>query len=451
MQNNTNISAPDQETSHYTEPQTILDRHHKHSRFSCGLALVSMACIPLTHADQKTTTSLTNAGNGIERKIQTMDGAANSVLSLAFNNEKKTHGFNYNLLESYSLSTSSEQGKSVPEILEGTNKAKPHQLAQSFLPPAPKISQKSQNTTAWTTDKQTAFQSLGFDFSVTAQAHSGRFDWSIGSDMTGTRSPNILSELTYDALDINILTYDYVKRFTLTKAFTGSLEISYSKGGIDNGTVYDADYFGDYRTDTKSLSESDPAGSDISGRQVTLGLTRALSTQTQLTFLGGYAQNNQAFVKRQGVQLVSARNAGVPAAGTTFNNLNSTYKTTWKSGFIGTQLTHTSGAHRFKFRTELHGADYYAEADWNLRAAFQHPKSFEHLAGGSGLNTEFSYSFAMDKNLLLTFSAQRERWQTRDGLDRVFLTNGQTITTRLVETNWESTGYGIGITYVGGL
>lgn len=375
--------------------------------FSQGLALLSLISMPLAHAEETSTQSaLTN-------DIATTDNAT--------------------------------QGAAM------RGAARTPLLAQNFLPKVNSLESPRHHKRQQNAKPNSALQGLGFDFSVTAKAHTGHFDWSIASDMTGTRSPNILSELSYESLDVNIVTYDFVKRFSLTQAFTGLFELSYSKGGINNGTVYDADYYGDYRTDPKSLSESDPSGSDISAHQITLGLTRSLTQSTQLSLLGGYAQNNQAFVKRQGLQLFSASTAGVPSEGTTFNNLNSTYKTTWKSGFIGTQLTHTTGAHRFNFRAEFHGADYYAEADWNLRSAFQHPKSFEHIADGTGLSAQFSYAYALDENLQFTLSANHEQWQTRDGLDRVFFASGRTVTTRLLETNWESIGYGIGITYTGGL
>lgn len=330
------------------------------------------------------------------------------------------------------------------------------QLAQGYLP-STRIDIKQstpESAPKWTPTEKSTRSVLGagsFDFSVRAQSYSGRFDWSIASDITGTRTPTVLSELTYEAPDISVLTYDYVKRFPISSSLSGSLEISYSKGGVTDGIAYDADYLGDNKTDTKSLSQADTTGSDITAQHITLGISRFLTGKTQISLLGGYARNSQAFVKRQGVQLYAARNTGVPAAGSTFNSLNSTYDASWKSGFLGTKLTHTTGAHRLTLRAEMHGAKYYAEANWNLRAAFQHPKSFEHIANGTGLNTSLAYEYALDKNLLLTLSAQREQWQTQDGLDRVFLASGQTVTTRLIETNWESTGYGIGITYVGGL
>jgi hypothetical protein len=337
----------------------------------------------------------------------------------------------------------------VPTTRLGFSQDVNQQLADNLLPPLPTTQASAEKP--WAPGQPSLFQDKGFDFSVKAESYTGRFDWSIASDMTGTRTPTILSELTYDALNINVMTYDYVKRFVLTQSLTGSLEVSYSKGGISEGTVYDADYYGNGRTDPKSLSASNPTGSDISARQASVSVSRRLSDHTHLAVLGGFAQSSQEFVKRQGVQMISARGANVPAVGTTFNNLDSSYSATWKSGFLGSQITYARGAHRLKLRAEFHGADYYAEADWNLRAAFQHPKSFEHLATGTGLNTKLSYDIAIDKNLSLSFSAHREHWQTRDGLDRVFLATGQTITTRLVETNWERTGYGIGITYVGGL
>lgn len=448
------------EQAHHLKNPTDERRHH----FSQGLALLSLISMPLAQAEETHTHTTINQSADMV-SIGTMQNVKSTPLhqdsllaeqrSFSKNvssNENAIDSFiERNILTKTDFNAATTLASNRPRTLEDVSQEKSKQLAQKLLPSARDAESSRNANAAWDGKTTGAFRSLGYDFSVTAKAHTGNFDWSIASDMTGTRTPNVLSELSYEALDINVLTYDYVKRFSLTKSFTGRLEVSYSKGGIDNGTVYDADYFSDDRTGQKSLSASDPAGSDISAQQITLGISRNLTEHTQFTLLGGYAQNNQAFVKRQGLQLFSARTAGVPAEGTTFNNLNSTYQTTWKSGFVGSQLTHITGAHRFNIRAEFHGADYYAEADWNLRSAFQHPKSFEHIANGSGLNTQFSYTYALDRNLQLTVSANRERWQTRDGLDRVFLASGQTVTTRLLETNWESTGYGIGITYTGGL
>ncbi|MEJ2682281.1 MAG: hypothetical protein P8176_12475 [Gammaproteobacteria bacterium] len=293
-------------------------------------------------------------------------------------------------------------------------------------------------------------KTINFDFAISSENHTGHFDWSIASDITGTRSPNVLSELTYDNLDISDLNYQTAMRWKLSDTLTGLIELNVMQGTVNTGQVLDADFIGNDKTKTKSLSQSNPSGSDLHAIALAFGLQRYLRPSTHLAFMVGAQEHSQDFIKRNGLQMITAGNSGIPAVGTTFTQLNSSYKTNWTSGFVGTRLTQFFGRRQLEWRLDYHRAAYYAEADWNLRSSFQHPKSFEHLANGHGILSTLTYRHPLFDHVFLTLSIRHENWQTKDGMDRLFFANGNTSTTRLIETNWSRRGYGLGLVYRGG-
>jgi hypothetical protein len=87
---------------------------------------------------------------------------------------------------------------------------------------------------------------------------------------------------------------------------------------------------------------------------------------------------------------------------------------------------------------EYHWVDYSAEADWNLRDDFQHPKSFEHEAYGDGWVAGVGVNYALNQQFSLGLSGDYLSWNTDSGTDRLYLANGSIVDTRLNEVNWES-------------
>jgi len=98
------------------------------------------------------------------------------------------------------------------------------------------------------------------------------------------------------------------------------------------------------------------------------------------------------------------------------------------------------------FRFEYHFADYYAEADWNLRTDFEHPKSFTHEADGRGLVFTVGAEYNLNDNWTLDVNADVQDWRTEAGIDRTFLSSGIATDTRLNEVNWESYALMVGAT-----
>jgi hypothetical protein len=74
-------------------------------------------------------------------------------------------------------------------------------------------------------------------------------------------------------------------------------------------------------------------------------------------------------------------------------------------------------------------AFYYGWADWNLREDFTHPKSFEHVAVGHGL--ELSGGIGVGGRVRASVEAVCQLWATAAGIDRTFFSSGAYSETRL--------------------
>jgi len=291
------------------------------------------------------------------------------------------------------------------------------------------------------------FDQLEFGFSVNTQAHRSQFDWSIAADMSGEKNPNTLSELEYDALELQVLETRFSTTYPLNPDIDFTFNLGLSSGHIDSGQVIDSDYSGNNKTNPRSISYSDPNGSSIEYQDISFEISNTLSQKTKVGLLLGFSKQTQTFVKRNGLQVFSARNSSAPEVGTTLTNLNSSYQAEWDSQFLGFKLKQAIGKHALSLNFNYHFSDYYASANWNLRKTFQHPKSFEHLANGTGLSSEINYMIPLFDHWHLNLSAYHEKWQTEEGVDRVFLIDGSTPTTKLNQAQWESFGYGLGLNY----
>jgi outer membrane autotransporter protein len=132
--------------------------------------------------------------------------------------------------------------------------------------------------------------------------------------------------------------------------------------------------------------------------------------------------------------------------------LDSTYDAEWKGPWIGFDLRFmareiTTFAHRFEpyFTYGYHWADYHAEADWNLRDDFAHPKSFEHDADGTGWKIGTGFNVWLHPNWALNFNYDYQDWSTDGGTDKVFFSDGSTAKTKLNEVNWTSYALSLGV------
>jgi opacity protein-like surface antigen len=138
--------------------------------------------------------------------------------------------------------------------------------------------------------------------------------------------------------------------------------------------------------------------------------------------------------------------APLPATGA-FLNLNSTYNARWFGPWAGADAAYRFGNFTLNGTAELHYAFYTADADWNLRNDFQHPKSFEHRATGVGFVWGAGLEYAFTGNISVSGNFEYQLWQATDGTDKTFFVNGTPRDTKLNEVNRDSIGGNIALKY----
>jgi len=267
-------------------------------------------------------------------------------------------------------------------------------------------------------------------------------DWNIAGDINGN-NPNILSELEWEGLESFQLKLVNKTVFDQLFLLRGSL----AYGWIFDGENQDSDYLGDNRTLEFSRSNNNSDDGNMLDASFGIGwqFTFGRSDFVMAPVIG-YSYHEQNLTMTDGYQTI-------PPLGP-FPGLDSTYETEWKGPFIGLD---------FSFRTdekskitpeietlisiEYHLADFYAEANWNLRTDFAHPKSFEHEADGYGIVFSTAVKFLFDYHWSFNINLDYQNWSTDAGTDRVFFANGTIVETQLNEVNWTSYAIMAGIEY----
>jgi len=267
-------------------------------------------------------------------------------------------------------------------------------------------------------------------------------DFNIAGDINGN-NPNIISELTWKDLESFQLKMAGKTTFHQLVMLRGSLAYSW----IFDGKNQDSDYLGDDRTleFLRSNNNSDEGNmrdaSFVIGWQFTFGRSDFVMAPVI-----GYSYHEQNLTMTDGYQTI-------PPSGR-FSGLDSTYETEWKGPFIGLDFTfRRDEKSKIKpdietfLRIEYHMVDFYAEADWNLRTDFAHPKSFEHEADGYGFILNTGVKFLFNYNWLLNVNLDYQNWSTDPGIIRFFNSDGTTSMQQLNEVNWTSYAIMAGIEY----
>ncbi|MDT8334588.1 MAG: hypothetical protein RQ753_02725 [Desulfurivibrionaceae bacterium] len=282
------------------------------------------------------------------------------------------------------------------------------------------------------------------DFKFHTGYRIDQFDWNIADDLSGSATPNILSELIWEDLDIYQLGVESDWRISNNRVpFLGLLTGGVSYGNIFAGSNRDSDYDGDNRTLVFSRSENDGGDGEVWDLSIAAG--------PEFVFFGGgfglapllgYSYHEQNLTSKEGFQTV-------PPHGS-FTGLDSSYDAVWKGGWLGINLRVTpSDSLALSGRFEWHRAEYRAEANWNLRDDLQHPVSFAQTADqAEGLVARLGAELAVSRKAWLTLDAAYMRWQAEDGIDTVYFADGSASRTRLNEANWESLGLALGLKVV---
>ena len=309
----------------------------------------------------------------------------------------------------------------TPAVIAGTN---PVSEAKSFLGAEKKKSTR-----------------LETDFGLGAGYRVDELDWNIAGDINGN-NPNVLSELTWEDVESYQVKLQGSLVWPNIIAFKGSADYAW----IFDGENQDSDYLGDNRTLEFSRSNNSTDDGYLWDISLAVGYPLRFGQTVIGTFtpLVGYSYHEQNLK-------ISNGNQTIPDLGP-FSDLDSSYNSEWKGPWIGFEMRFKARqiktvAHQFEpyFSYEYHWADFHAEADWNLRDDFAHPKSFEHDADGSGWKVDTGVNFRFHRNWAMSFKYEYQTWSTDSGTDKVFFSDGSTGRTKLNEVNWTSYALSLGV------
>jgi hypothetical protein len=267
-------------------------------------------------------------------------------------------------------------------------------------------------------------------------------DWNIAGDINGN-NPNILSELTWKDLESFQLKMAGKTTFQQLLMLRGSLAYSW----IFDGENQDSDYNGDDRTLEFSRSNNNSDAGNMLDASFGIGWQFTFCTNDfVMAPVIGYSYHEQNLTITDGYQTI-------PSSGP-FPGLDSNYETEWKGPWIGLDFTFRADEKRKMapaietfINIEYHWADYYAQADWNLRTDFAHPKSFEHEADGHGFILNTGLKFIFNYHWLFNVNLDYQNWSTDPGIIRFFNADGTTPMQQLNEVNWTSYAIMAGIEY----
>lgn len=275
-------------------------------------------------------------------------------------------------------------------------------------------------------------------------------DWNIASDITGTQTPNVLSELTWDNIDV--MEFEgRVRHFEPvdSKILRGGVMLEgRMTGGVTlSGDNQDSDYDGNDRTQEFSRSNNDSSDGQSFGLSAAVGYRLNIAERvrpTSHTFLTvtplvGYSWDRQLYKMRNGVQTIPPDGA--------FDGLDSRYESRWYGPFVGVEASLEHNSHMLTVRGERQSLDYKGEADWNLRSDFMHDPSYKHRADGNGTKLGVEYSYAMGKSYDLTLDYNYLKREARNGDDITYFADGTTGRTRLNAVNNDSQALRLGLTY----
>jgi hypothetical protein len=267
-------------------------------------------------------------------------------------------------------------------------------------------------------------------------------DWNIAGNTLLGNYVNVLSELTWN--DIEIYQLEFRNKTILRNAFY--LRGSLGYGWILGGDNQDSDYLGNNRTLEYSRSNSSTDDNNVWDASLGLGYQfRFRSGKLGITPLIGYSYHQQNLTMTNGNQTVASIYTSPVGP---IEGLDSTYNADWNGPWIGLDINYKfDKKHTIYAEVEYHRADYYAEANWNLRADLNHPKSFEHTADGNGIVISMGGSTSFKKQWTLNINFDYQKWSTDTGTDRVFFSSGTTLETPLNEVNWQSYAVMMGVAY----
>jgi len=275
---------------------------------------------------------------------------------------------------------------------------------------------------------QPAMAGADTSFKVGAAYRTDQLNWNIASDLSGTATPNILSELTWD--NLGIVQLDTGMAIEMNRIV---FRVNADYGWIVTGDNQDSDFNGDNRTLEFSRSNNDAGAGNVWDVSTAVGYR--LGDGYFLTPLVGWAIHRQNLRIRDGFQTIPATGA--------FSGLDSRYDAQWTAPWLGFDAGMDMDATRIKINFAYNFITYSAEADWNLRTDLAHPVSFRHDATGYGIDVGADVAQKLSDVWSLDASFRYRKYKASNGTDTTFPATGGSSATRLNEVNWESFSGGI--------
>jgi hypothetical protein len=272
----------------------------------------------------------------------------------------------------------------------------------------------------------------GVSFNASIASRTDNFRWNIAGDSNG-RNPNILSELSWEAIRIEEL-----RLAAEAEAFRMSFQGYFAVGRIISGRNQDSDYFGDNRTMEVSRSNNVADMGRTQDYRFSLGFPVGDLKQGRMTPRLGWGQALERLSTTNGNQTIAT--AGLTPPLGPFPGLNGRYEHRWRGILLGVDagtkiVPRLEVAGSFRFYPQL---NYLADADWNLRPDIAHPKSFEHTANGKGWDLDLSAFYDLGEGMDFGVEMDWRHWRASNGTDRTFYPDGSSFDTRLNEVVWNS-------------
>lgn len=253
------------------------------------------------------------------------------------------------------------------------------------------------------------------DVTVALGSREDYVRWSI-SDFD--RDPNIYSELTWE----NLRSY--------YAAIHGSYEVDnlvitgfFGRGYIVSGDNQDSDYDFSDRQGEFSRSNNQSDGNSVMDREIAVGLSLLERRQVRLAAGIGYANRVIDLVMTNGYQTVSTPGRTPPIG--PIDNLRSTYSAKLSGPLVWFSTRwhfHPAATAGLNVKTGFYS--YTANANWNLRTDFQHPRSFSQSADGTSNSIGLLLNWAVAPDAMLSLGLDYHRFTATGGHTRFYLSNG---------------------------
>lgn len=282
-------------------------------------------------------------------------------------------------------------------------------------------------------------------------------NWNISQDLSGTASPNILSELEFDGVrGYHAGLAGSVGAELFRPDLFVFVEGDRESGRVQAGRTVDTDYLADNRSQIGSQSAAEIGGDDRSAYSAGLGLSYIAGERQGFSVIVGGYQREQDLNFRRGRQLVASPElfpvSSIDALTRNLQQrLNSNYLAEWSGYWMAGEYHYRWQFWTVKLRYQRYRGDYYGEGRWNLRAdgpfALQQPRSFAHEADSVGTTWQLALEQDLSDEVAFELRLTKGRWDTGAGSARVFFKSGSIGQTRLNQAAQRVSQVDLALTY----